>query len=288
VIAVSPVSSAGPGAHDVSAQPPGSEGGSLLPSPNVTALVGRDPLSMLYLLEQQDQSLSLDEGTKRIGALQAERNRALDQELQAIAQEAEAAEHKSFWDDLGSILGEVAKVAGIIASAAAVVCSGGAAAPLAVALVGAALSGASFAEGESHFLEKMGVDGQVAGWIDLGLSVAGAACSFGASVAASAGQVGNQMIGTVDRAATVVSGTATVARGGTVIAAGQAQSDGERASADEAMALAQASHLLRFMSSVIDDARASDDDSKRIMNTIANAKGIQDKTAVISATALRG
>ena len=287
MIAVGPVSSAGPGAHDVSAQPPSSEGGSLLPSPSVTALVGRDPLSMLYLLEQQDQNLSLDEGTKRIGALQAERNRALDQELEAVAKEAEAAKHKSFWDDLGSILGEVAKVAGIIASAAAVVCTAGAAAPFAVALVAAALSAASFADGELHFLQKMGVDDKAAGWIDLGLSVAGAAGSFGAGVAAS-GQAGSQIIGTVDRAATVVSGTATVTEGGSVIAAGQAQSDGEHASADEAMALAQASHLLRFISWVIDDARASDEDSKRIMNTIANTKGIQDKTAVISATALRG
>jgi hypothetical protein len=160
------------------------------------------------------------------------------------------------------------------------------------------MSAASFADGELHFLQKMGIDDTTAGWIDLGLSVAGAGVSLGTNMAASA-QAGTQMVDGVDqpasqvvdgvdRSATAISGVANVAHGASVIAAGQAQSDGDRALADEACALAQGSHLLRFMRIVIDDAQASDEDSKRIMNTIANAKGIQDKTAVTSATALRG
>ncbi len=292
MIAVSPVSGADPRIHDVSAQPPPSSGeGSLLPSPDATALVGRDPLSMLYLFEQKEQRLGLDEGTKRIEGVQSERNRSIDQELQAIAKQAEAAKHKSLWDDLGGVLGEVAKVAGLVASAAAVVCTAGAATPLLVlAIVGAAMSAASFADGELHVLQKMGVDAKTAGWIDFGVSIAGAACSLGANVAAGAQAAtqATQVADTVNRAATVVSGAAHVAEGGSVIAAGQAKSDGEHAVADEGLALAQASQLMRFMRMVIDDAQSSDQDSKRILNTIANTKGIQDKTAVISATALRG
>src|SRR5258708_32244025 len=173
MIAVSPVSGADPRIHEVSAQPPPSSGeGSLLPSPDATALVGRDPLSMLYLFEQKEQRLGLDEGTKRIEGVQSERNRSIDQELQAIAKQAEAAKHKSLWDDLGGVLGEVAKVAGLVASAAAVVCTAGAATPLLVlAVVGAAESAASVADGEVRGLVEKGVGAQTAGWLCVGVSL---------------------------------------------------------------------------------------------------------------------
>jgi hypothetical protein len=259
----------------------------LLPEP--TSVVGTaDPLALLYLFEAKDQTLGVEQGTSKIAALQTERTQALQKEQQAISREDDAAKHHSFWDDLGSVLGDVAKVAGVVASIAAVVCTFGAATPIVVlAVAGAVLSSASLADGEFHILHKLGVDPSTAGWIDVGMGVAGAACSMGASLASGA-QATKEAATVVSRAAAVTTGAATIGEGSAAIEAGEAKSDGEQAAADEALAKAHTDRSLRFTQRVIDEIQTSDDESKQILGTLAATKESLDETATNAAMAVRG
>jgi hypothetical protein len=261
---------------------------SLMPDPDMTALAGHDALSLMYFFEAKDQSLSVDGGTARIQGLQAERNRSFVQERQAIAKEDDAAKQGGFWGDMGHILGDVAKVAGIVAAVAVTVCTAGTAAPVAaLAIAGILLSSASFVDGEFHVLQKLGVDPKAAGWVDTGMAVVGAVCSFGAG-AASAGGAAAGAASAIGRGASVASGVASMAQGASTIEVGQAQSASDEASADQVQAQAQSADALRFMQVVITETESSDDAAKQIMSTITVTKGIQNNTAVEAATAVRG
>jgi hypothetical protein len=260
----------------------------LLPEPSVGALTGSDPLSVMYLFESKDQQDDVNSGTKRVQALRSERSQAVQKELAAIQQEDDASKHKSFWDDLGSICGEVAKVAGVVASVAAAVVTCGAATPLAVlAVAGAVMSTAAFVDGEFHVLHALGVDDKIAGYIDLGLSIGGAACSLGAGLAAG-GQVASSTATTIGRGASVVSGASAVAAGTAAIESGQERANVDRADADQVVAEAMSDHLLRTIQSVIDEVQDSDEKSKQIMKTIVSTKGIQNDTAETAAGAVQG
>jgi hypothetical protein len=261
---------------------------SLMPDPDVTVLAGGDALSLMYFFEAKDQSLSVDGGTARIQGLQAERNRSFVQERQAIAKEDNAAKSGGFWGDMGHILGDVAKVAGIVAAVAVTVCTAGTAAPVAaLAIAGILLSSASFVDGEFHVLQKLGVDPKAAGWVDTGMAVVGAVCSFGAG-AASAGGAAAGAASAIGRGASVASGVASMAQGASTIEVGQAQSASDEASADQVQAQVQSADALRFMQVVITETETSDDAAKQIMATITVTKGIQNDTAVQAATAVRG
>ncbi len=260
----------------------------LLPDPTASALGGGDPLSLIYLFEAKDQTLGVEQGAHKIASLQTERNQALQKEQQAIANEDDAAKHHSFWDNLGSVLGDVAKVAGVVASIAAVVCTFGAATPVVVlAVAGAVLSSASLADGEFHLLQKLGVDSKTAGWIDLGMGVAGAACSMGATLASGA-RAASEATNIVSRAATVTSGAATIGQGSAVIEGGEAQADGEQAAADAVSAKAQSDRALRFTQVVLDEIQRSDGQSKQILSTLAATEGTLDQTATNAAIGIRG
>jgi hypothetical protein len=253
---------------------------SLLPEPAPSALAGADPLAMLYLFESQDQQLGVDEGTKQISALQTDRHQALQREQAAIAQ-AIAAEHDhSFWDDLGSVFGEVAKVAAVVVSVAAAVVSCGAAAPLAaVAIAGAILSTASFVDGEFHVLRSLHVDANVAGWIDTGMAIGGAICSAAAATGA---------MGVVERGGAIVAGAGAVGDGAARIAAGQAQGRADQAAADQIAAQAVSDQSLRRTQIVLDDTQSSDTAARRALGVIADTDTIQNETTEAAAAAVQG
>jgi hypothetical protein len=261
---------------------------SLMPEPAPAIGSPSDALSLLYLFEDRDQDLGVQEGTSKVSSLQTQRNQEFQKEQQAIAKEDEAAKHHSFWDNLGSFFSDLAKVAGVVASIAAAVCSFGAATPIAVvAVAGAILSSASLADGEFHILQKLGVDPSIAGGIDLGMSLVGAACSMGAGAAA-AGQSASEVASTVSRAGSLAAGAATVVQGASDVEAGEAQSDQEQAEADQVVAQAQSDHDLRFMQIVIDELQSSDEESKQMLTTIANTKSTLDQTATDAAISVRG
>jgi hypothetical protein len=267
---------------------PVSNGESLMPAPDVAALPAGDPLSLLYFFESKNQDLCVDEGTKRIQGLQAERNQSLVQERQAISKEDDAVKSRSFWSDLGNIFGDVAKVAGIVAAVAITVCTAGSAAPVAaLAIAGIILSSASFVDGEFHVLQKLGVDAKASGWVDTSMAVAGAICSFGAGLASAGGAAVNTA-SVIGRAASLASGVTSMAQGAATVEAGRAQSECDEAGADEVQAVATSADSLRFMQVVISETESSDDASKQIMATIGVTKGIQDSTVVAAAMAVRG
>jgi hypothetical protein len=273
---------------------------SLLPEPPAGALAGSDPLSVMYLFESKDRNDELSTGTSRVRGLQTERAQELQKELAAIQQEDDAVKHKSFWDSLGSVLGEVAKVAAVVASVAAAVCTCGAAAPLAaLAIAGAVLSTAAFVDGECHVLKALGVDDKTAGWIDLGMSIGGALCSGGAALASSAqaaasstataaNSATSSTVATIKTTATVVTGVTAVAGGVATIESGQAQAAIDRADADQIVAEALSDHYLRNIQTVIDEVQDSDEKSKQILKTIVATKGIQNDTAAIAAGSIKG
>jgi hypothetical protein len=243
---------------------------------------------MLYLFESKDQDDGVETATKRIQALQGERAQALQQELTAIQNEDDAVKHKSFWDDLGGICGEIAKVAGVVASVAAAVATCGAATPLAaVAIAGAVLSSAGFVDGEFHVLEQLGVHDKTAGFIDMGLSLGGAVCSAGAGIVAG-GPAASSTTAIIGRTATVVAGITTVGSAASTIAAGEEQANIDRADADQIAATALSDHALRRIQQVIEDTQDSDQKSKSIKKTIANTMAIENETATSAAAAIRG
>jgi hypothetical protein len=268
--------------------PSPTESPALLAEPTPGALAGTDPLSMLYLFEAKDQQLGADAGTQRIAALQTERHRALEQEQQAIQKAVQADSQHSFWDTLGNIFGEVAKVAAVVASVAAAAATLGAATPIAaVAIGGAVLSSVSFADGELHVLRSLGVDDRTAGWIDMGMSIGGAALSVGAGIAAG-GRVASSTLSIVGRAGAVVAGASQVGKGACGIEGGEAQARSDRAEADRVAALAKSDQAARWIRALIVDAQSSNERSERVMEAIVNTKTVQNETSLRAATALRG
>jgi hypothetical protein len=261
---------------------------SLLPDPMLGALAGADPMSMLYLFESKDQQLGVEAGTSKIAALQSERHQALQQEQQAIQQAADAANHHSFWDSLGSICGEVAKVAAVVASIAAAVVTWGAATPIAaLAIAGAVLSTASFADGELHVMQSLGVNTETAGWIDTGMALGGAVLSFGAGMASGA-KVASSTEAIFAKASSVVAAAGVIGKSASTIMAGQAQAQSDLAAADAVVAQARSNHAQRIIQTIIDETQNSDEQSRRIMGTISNTKTIQNETTLAAATAVRG
>ncbi|MDP8998775.1 MAG: hypothetical protein M3O46_01540 [Myxococcota bacterium] len=261
---------------------------SLLSDPMLGALAGADPMSMLYLFESKDQQLSVQAGTSKIAALQSERHQALQQEQQAIQQAADAANHHSFWDSLGSICGEVAKVAAVVASIAAAVVTWGAATPIAaLAIAGAVLSTAAFADGELHVMQSLGVNAETAGWIDTGMAIGGAVMSCGAGMFAGANVASST--GTIlSKASSVVAAAGAIGKGASTVVAGKAQAQSDLAAADEVAAQARSNHAQRIIQTIIDETQTSDEESRRIMGTISNTKTIQSETTLAAATAVRG
>lgn len=271
------------------APPPASrEAPSLLADPIPGALGGTDPLSILYLFESRDQQIGVDEGTKKIEALQTQRHKALQQEQQAIQQAVEASKDHSFWDTLGGICGEIAKVAAVVASVAAAVATLGAATPVAaVAVAGAVLSTASFADSELHVLRALGVDESTAGWVDMGMSLGGAAASFGAGMFARA-EVARSTLSIIGRAGAVTSGAAQIGKGACAFGAGDAKARSDEAEADQVAAQAQSDQAARRMRLAIADAQSSAQQSEQIMEAIVSTKAIQNETTLNAAIAVRG
>jgi hypothetical protein len=260
---------------------------SLLTEPVPNALQGADPLDMLAFLESRDQTLGVADGSQRIDDLEQQRHADVQKQRDAVAQEAADQKSHSFWDDLGSILGEVAKVAAVIASVAATVCTAGSAAPFAIAVVGAVLSAASFADGEFHVLQSLGVKSEVAGWIDTGMAIGGAVATAGAGMVSSAAQA-RSLGALVSQAGAVVSGAAQIGHGAAGIVAGQAEGRSDQDAADAVTAQMQSDQATRWAQIVVDDTTDGDEKSQRILTTISHIGAIQNDTAVAAATAVRG
>jgi hypothetical protein len=262
--------------------PPGADGPALLPPP---AELGADPMTMLFLFQSKSQDLQMNASSGEVKGLEAERNNDLNKEQQALANEAKAAKHKSFWDKLGSVCADVAKVAGVVASVAAAVATCGAGTPLAaVAIAGAVMSTAGFLDSETNVLQKLGVSAKLATIVDSALGVGGAICSVG--VAGAVGAVNAARV--VTTTAAVVSGVGEVGSGVSAIGSGYAQRDEDRADATAVGAEADQNNLERMITRLVQEAKDSDDQTNQILDTIAGTKNIENQTSLAAATAMKG
>jgi hypothetical protein len=261
---------------------------SLLPAPSPGALGTNDGLSMLYYLESKDGQDGIQSGTKKVQGLDAERKQALDKELKAIQQQDAAARQHSFWGDLGNVCGEVAKVASVVASVAAAVGTCGAATPLAaVAIGGAVLSTAGFLDGETHVLQKLGVEAGTAGLVDMGLSLAGAGASVGAGLVAG-GKSASSAAEVVGRTAAVTAGVASVGKGASEIEASRALAAEDRATADQLDAQSQSDTLQRAVQRVLDEVSDADQKSQQVLKTISSTQTTQMQTMTLAASGMKG
>lgn len=254
---------------------------SLLPAPAAAAI---DPLSMMYLIESRDEQLGLAEGTKRTQGLQQEEHQQYEKEAQAIQQQDKAAKHKSFWEKVGSICGDVAKVAGVVASVAAAVATCGVASPLAaVAIAGAVLSTAGFADSELGVLKRLGVSADLAGILDTGMSIAGAATSVGAGLL-SGGQAAASTASTVGKVAAGVAGVGQVGSAVATVGSSFMQRDEDKADAREVSAEAQQDSLHRLVARLLRQTQDADQQDGRALQTISAIKKTQSETSLIAAT----
>lgn len=164
-------------------QPGAANAATLLPAP---LEVGGDAMMALMVLMSKGREVGKQVAQARVTSNNRERKEAIAKELQAYQEAARARESGGFWGKLGKTCTTLCKVAAVVGAVAATVSTAGTGAPFALALAGAALSASGFALGETRALQKLGLSDKEAGWVGLGLSLGGAACSVGSSLAAGA------------------------------------------------------------------------------------------------------
>jgi len=260
---------------------PGSQQVNLLPPPIGDSQ--SDAMSWMYLLTSKQQALDVNNGRADINRAQEQRAEAYKKELEAIQQAIEAASHHSFWDSVASVALTVAKVAAVVGSIAVAVGTGGVGVVGVIAVAGAVLSTAGFAQGELHVLEKLGVDEGAATWIGIGLSVGGAACTGGAAIASGGSEV-SETVATVKKVTAATTAAATAAGGAAKIEAGQYEGDHQDALADLAQAQADMARLQRMIVMMLDDLKASDESDNKAKNALRGAMNTKGETLVLTTT----
>ena len=261
--------------------PSGSQLVVLLPTPSGDAQA--DAMSWMYLLTSKQQSLDIGNARDNVNRVQQQRAEAYKQEIEAIKQAIEAASHHSFWDKVAGIALTVGKVAAVVGSIAVAVGTGGVGVVGVIAVAGAVLSTAGFAEGEAHVLEKLGVDEGTASWIGIGLSIGGAACSGGAALAADAAEI-STTASTIQRVAMATTGVATMAGGAAKIEAGQYQGDQQDALADMARAQLDQARMQRLLMMILDDLRSSEDSDDLTLSALRGAMSTKGETLASTTT----
>jgi hypothetical protein len=216
-----------------------------------------------------------------------------------------AVESPRFWSDLETGAKFVAEVAGVVAGAAATIATAGTAGPIVVG-VALALSAGGFAVSETSCLD--GILGKgVSQYVGLGLDLAGAAVTFGATAATTttaattaatttasngtAGAVrgasgGASVIGKV---AAATSGAADVVAGGAHVKTADFAANVVDAEADETSAKDDAAKQERFTKWLLDNLSASQQAERDAMQTLQGAVQQRDAgTTAASSFTTRG
>jgi hypothetical protein len=207
---------------------------------------------------------------------------------QALAEAAKAKKEGGFWKKLANVATKVAKVAAVVGSIALAISTAGAATPIAaLAIAGAVMSTGAFVQGETQFLQKLGMDSQTADWIGVGLSLGGVLASGGASVAngvaggaeaASAVEIGGRL-------ATGASGVAHAACGIGRWQGARHDAEADRKLADAAAARLQGQRVQRAIQRILasfEEAQARDE---RVIEHLAGA--MEGKNRALFESSLR-
>lgn len=256
---------------------------SLLPSPGETAEL--DAMSLLYLYMAEGRDTSAASSRDAISKATEERHEKWQEIKAAIQKALDAAKDGGFWSDLGDVFGKVAKIATLVAAAAATIASMGAAAPvLALAIAALVLSAGAMAQGEFHFLQKLGVSDKAAFWIELGMVVGAAACTGGAALMPGGG-ANAAWVQLAKQLATVIGGGSSIIAGGSAMAASAYQHDTDEANADAAKGRVTMDQLARQIIELLDDYEQSEKSSNRALGSLRSAVSIHGDTLVVAARA---
>jgi hypothetical protein len=175
----------------------------------------------LSALAIETRGVRSDQAEAEVERAQKEHDDAVAAAEEAARKAAEAAEDGGFWDDVGSVMGDVALVAGVVAACA--VTGGGAAAIVVAAGAATQLGG--------RLLEEAGVDSKITG----GMQLAG-----GLTVAVGSAFTGAGALPTLAKAASLTSAAAGAGKGVSMAASGHYQSEALDHQADGVAAMGQA------------------------------------------------
>jgi hypothetical protein len=195
----------------------------------------------------------------RIADSNEQRREACEEQIQALEQAAEAEEDSSFRGEVADKMGTIATVACVVASVALAVCTCGAATPIAaLAISGAVLSSASFAQSQWQFMG----DSELANAFGVGFGIAGGLCNLGAAgfmvlgTAAQAAQ-GAQWVRTAGAASAIVAGGAGIGAGGAQLLRADAQSEAIDYQADARQAALQQQLFQMLIAQLIDEVETT-------------------------------
>lgn len=191
-----------------------------------------------------------------------------------------------FWSDVeigAKVVGEAAAAVGAAAVTAVTLGAGG---PLlALVIIGIAMSATSMVESETHFMEKMGVNANVAAGISIGLAVGGAALTAGAGMASSTTAVASSTAGLASRigtAAAVTSGALQMTGGGAHIQTGMFQAEAKDAQGDVQAARYAIARSQRVQQMLIEGLVENAKSSQRTLVTLQGAITTQAQTVAIA------
>jgi hypothetical protein len=273
-----------------------------------------DVMSAMYALLLSDQSSDERVGMVQVQSDQEQREIALQQQKQALAQQARDSGGHGFFHCIGKLLKDVtvdtlefrfdalvrdtktdgaacdnprfwselevgAKVVAAVAAAVVTVCTAGAAGPVVVG-VALALSATGFAVQQTHCL------GGASSWVGAGLTLAGAVVSGGSSLLASGSTLSTSFVQTTSVVTNFTGAGATVVAGAASIEVSRYQADALDAQADAEKAKQAAAFFEQVQQWAIDTLQEQVDSHRNAMNTLASAMQINQQSSNIAAMSL--
>jgi hypothetical protein len=290
---------------------------SLLPPPSTTALAA-DAMSTLYLLMSKQRDRDMVSGQAQVALEHRQAMNDLAAQSKALKDQVDAENTAATW----GVFAKVAAVIVTVVSAVASVFTCGAASGLLVA--SAFLSAAAFTESEVHVVGKLSGSDAASTGTSIGLGVASAICSFGATAAGSgagvAAQAGAtvaqvaatsvatsaQAAGTVAASATsvattvtgcsiatsklvagaanIVSGAAQVAQGAADVGTAAWSYAGAEAATDAKQASVHEAKMNRLTDWILSAAKEADKSHERALSTLQGAMQTKGQTLVTASS----
>jgi hypothetical protein len=246
-----------------------------------------EALSGFLVLEAMSRGVGLEAAIKNVNQIRQQKKAEWEKQKAALMEAMKAKQKSSFWGKLGKICGTIGKIAAVVASVAVAVGTGGAGAPLVLAVAGACLSAASLAQGEFKILQKLGVSDKVAGYIEIGMSVASVACSFGASALKGAEAVSTfqKIMNTSGKVVAIAGAVAGGAAGIASIKKGLADGEAQDWYAEVEQAKLNESHFEQLLIWVLDELENNEKEHRRTVNGIKDAIETRDATLAIASGA---
>jgi hypothetical protein len=256
--------------------------GTLLPAPETEGSL--DAMAELYAVMADNRRASRANSFSDV-ATRREKIRFARQKLrEALKKAEEEKDQGGMFGSLGKKLGTVGKIAAIAGAVALVVGTGGAGLAGVLAISAVCLSGAAFAQSETRFLQKLGMDDNAAMYTELGLVGASALCSGGAglaalgassaSTAATAAETATELekgAHLVGAAASITSGASGSASAYASWRAGECAANAEDHMTDAAAEQATEERLERLLMQLIDQIADTEKSDERTLGQLRGA-----------------